>query len=73
MVPPPFPDLTSQAGGTPWGVTRSWTNGANYSTGLFGTPAPAVPAPRPAPARKFPTLPPPTPPRSCLAGGGETR
>jgi hypothetical protein len=37
MVQPSFPDLTAQADGTPWGITRSWTNGASYSTGLVGT------------------------------------
>jgi RHS repeat-associated protein len=29
-------DLSSGAGGTPWGLTRSWTNGASYANGYNG-------------------------------------
>ena len=30
-------DLSSGGGGTPWGFTRSWTNGTNYANGYNGT------------------------------------
>ena len=32
-----FTDLSSDAGGVPWGLTRSWTNGTNYANGFNGT------------------------------------